>query len=54
MSLREAGVIGGADMTIESAITKMMFLLGQYNKAEDVRERLMIPLRGELTSFSNF
>lgn len=52
MSLREAGVIGGADMTIESAITKMMFLLGQCDKPEDVRERLMIPLRGELTSFS--
>jgi len=54
MSLREAGVIGGADMTIESAITKMMFLLGQSNQPEVVRERLMIPLRGELTSFSSF
>ena len=54
MSLREAGIIGGADMTIESAITKMMFLLGQSNQPEVVRERLMIPLRGELTSFSSF
>jgi len=54
MSLREAGVIGGADMTIESAIIKMMFLLGQSNQPEVVRERLMIPLRGELTSFSSF
>lgn len=52
MILREAGVIGGADMTIESAVTKMMFLLGQYPNPEDVRERLMVPLRGELTSFS--
>lgn len=52
MILRDAGVIGGADMTIESAVTKMMFLLGQYPNPEDVRERLMVPLRGELTSFS--
>ena len=44
------GVIGGADITIEAAITKMMCLLGEYpNDKEHVRLRLGQSLRGEMT-----
>lgn len=44
------GVIGGADITIEAAITKMMCLLGEYpNDKEHVKLRLGQSLRGEMT-----
>ncbi len=44
------GVVGGGDITIEAAVTKMMYLLGCYpdNKAH-VRERLSQSLRGEMS-----
>ncbi|MBR1765732.1 MAG: type I asparaginase [Bacteroidales bacterium] len=44
------GVIGGGDITIEAAITKLMFLLGNFPDNKDhVRQRLAQSLRGELT-----
>ncbi|MBP5341286.1 MAG: type I asparaginase [Bacteroidales bacterium] len=44
------GVIGGGDITIEAAVTKMMYLLGSFpNDKEHVRERLGVSLRGEIT-----
>ena len=44
------GVIGAGDITLEAAITKLMFLLGNFpdDKAH-VRLRLSQSLRGELT-----
>jgi len=36
-------------MTYELAVTKMMFLLGQYDDPKIVKEYLEIDLRGELT-----
>ena len=49
MKLSQIGVIGGSDITTESAIAKMMFLLGQgYNNSE-MKKLLQVPLRGELT-----
>ncbi|MBA2612374.1 MAG: type I asparaginase [Bacteroidetes bacterium] len=48
--LKKIGVIGGADMTFESAITKLMFLLGQKLTKAQIKKQLLSNLRGELTS----
>jgi L-asparaginase len=49
MKLGEIGVIGGYDITTESAIAKMMFLLGQSFGIDEIKKMLQVPLRGELT-----
>jgi len=49
MKLSEIGVIGGSDITTESAIAKMMFLLGQGYDSKGIIELLQVSLRGELT-----
>ena len=44
------GVVGAGDITIEAAVTKMMYLLGNYpNDKEHVKVRLSQSLRGEIT-----
>ncbi|MHA7130940.1 asparaginase [Algoriphagus namhaensis] len=48
--LLNMGVISGADMTTEAAVTKLMFLLGQEKNPEEVKRRLRIPLAGEMTA----
>ncbi len=48
-ALKKIGVIGGADLTFESAITKLMFLLGQNLSHSQIKKQLQINLRGELT-----
>jgi L-asparaginase len=47
--LLSAGVISGKDMTSEAAITKMMFLLGQNLKKEEIKIHLNKNLSGEIT-----
>ncbi len=47
--LKKMGVIGGADMTFESAVTKLMFLLGQKLNNTQIKKHLLADLRGELT-----
>ena len=47
--LEEMGIIGGADMTTEAAITKLMFVLGQDLPLEESKKMLRANLRGEIT-----
>jgi len=47
--LKDIGVANGFDMTFESAVTKMMFLLGQHDDPKLVKEYLETDLRGEIT-----
>jgi L-asparaginase len=49
MQLSQIGVIGGYDITTESAIAKMMYLLGQGYKYDELKNLLQLPLRGEIT-----
>lgn len=49
LGLEKAGVISGHDMTIEAAITKLMYLLGSNYLAETVKYQFQTPLRGEMT-----
>lgn len=46
--LEKAGVISGSDSTVEAAVTKLMFLLGQNLSAEETRYYLRNNLKGEI------
>lgn len=48
--LEEAGVISGKDITTESALTKLFYLLGIFNDSEDVKKYMSMPLRGEISN----
>ena len=45
----KAGVVSGRDMTTEAAVTKLMFLLGNYDDLDRVKELLSISIAGEIT-----
>jgi len=47
--LEKIGVIGGYDITTESAVTKLMFLLGSDLSKEEIIKYLQTSLRGEMT-----
>jgi L-asparaginase len=49
LELLNVGVVSGRDMTVEAAITKLMFLLGQGLKTDDVKKYLDISLQGEIS-----
>ncbi|WP_373513558.1 asparaginase [Persicitalea sp.] len=47
--LKDVGVISGSDITAESAITKMMYVLGRTDDPAQQRTWLSEPLRGEMS-----
>lgn len=48
--LLKSGVLGGADLTFEAALTKMMYLLGKYDDLEKVGFYMVRNIRGEMTA----
>ena len=53
LQLEGIGVVGGYDITTESAIAKTMFLLGQGYSGQELKHLLQTPLAGELTIEDN-
>ena len=49
LSLEEAGLISGYDITTEAALAKLMILFGKGKTSEEVKKMMQVPLRGELT-----
>lgn len=49
ISLMDAGVISGRDMTVEAALTKLMYLIGSGFSQDEVRNFMSVNLRGEVT-----
>ncbi len=47
--LERIGIISGKDMTLESAVAKLMFLLGNYADVTEIKNMLQTSLRGELS-----
>ena len=45
----EAGAVGTADMTVEAAAVKLMYLLATSTGPEEIKARLCIPIAGEVT-----
>jgi L-asparaginase len=48
--LQKAGVLGGFDLTTEAALSKLMFLMGNYKSASKIKELIIKNLRGEITN----
>ena len=48
--LKEAGVISGHDSTVESAVTKLMYLQGIYSDWHQVKNYMQRSIRGEIST----
>lgn len=51
--LQALGVISAGDMTLEAALTKMIFLLPRCADRQEFEKQMLTPLRGELTISSS-
>lgn len=49
MAMTSSGVVAGHDLTMEAAITKLMYLFGLGLDTAQVKEMMATPIRGELT-----
>ncbi len=49
LHLLQAGVINGYDSTLESMLTKLMFLLGHNFSREEIKEKMNTSIAGEIT-----
>ena len=47
--LEDIGVVSGSDITSEAAVTKLMFLLGNFKDNNEIKHRLEQPLNGEMS-----
>ena len=47
--LLESGIISGRDSTVEAALTKLMFLLGQGLSTDEIRQQMNVSIAGEVT-----
>jgi len=49
LNLMQAGVLSAYDCTIEAIVTKLMYLLGENDHIEKVKQKLTVSLCGEMT-----
>ena len=49
LRLKNAGVVSGHDSTVESAVTKLMYLQARYDDPEEIRRQMDLSLCGEIT-----
>jgi L-asparaginase len=47
--LADIGVLGGADLTTEAAVTKMMSILGNFTEPSQIKELLVTSIAGEMS-----
>ena len=47
--LKKLGVLSGKDMTMEAAVTKLMFLMAQGHENDTLKKLIEQPLRGEMS-----
>lgn len=53
LNLQKAGVLSGYDMTLETAVTKLMHLLGNYDDSNIVRQKMSESICGEVSIQKN-